>query len=117
MVKRGKKMKFLKYDLQFAAEDPTTESHPQAQMRKMFNVIHCVPQSIADCWWFCVEDYDENLKLPKYLVEIPPYNLSYWRDHCFQTCEAWQEAFKKGFKDKGETKVCHGSYGCPCGKY
>ena len=110
-------MKFLKYDIQLAADDPTTEFHPQDQMKKMFKVIHGVPQSIGDCWWFCVEDYDENMKLPCYLKEIPPYNLSYWRDGCYQTCEAWQEAFRNKFEDIDEIKVCFGGDNCPYGKY
>ncbi len=94
-------MKFLLYDLQTAFEAGVSE-HPQEQMDKLFKVIHCVPQSIGECWWFCVEEY--NIKqLPPYLTEMRPYNLTYWRDGCYKTCSFWQ-------KTKGA--CCHGGWDC-----
>lgn len=50
--------------------------HPQEQMKKLgYKVIASVPQSVADCWWFTVEDFIE--PLPKYLAKIE-YDFEYW---------------------------------------
>lgn len=93
-------MKFLMYDLQKAYEVGVSK-HPQEQMNELFKVIHGVPQSIGDCWWFCVENY--NIKLPSYLSEMKPYNLAYWRDKCYKTCSFWKET---------GGACCHGGSDC-----
>lgn len=84
-------MKFLRFDLQTAYEDPECDEMPQDYMETHYKVIHSVPQPVYDCWWFCIEDYDETKKLPSFLKPMDPYNLSYWRDKCFQSCEWFKE--------------------------
>ena len=75
-------MKFLSYNV-LTADDCGIKEHPQDYMNKYFKVIHSVPQSIADCWWFYIEDY-ECSELSKFLHEMKPYNLNYWKNGCIK---------------------------------
>lgn len=40
-----------------------------------YNVIACVAQSVADCWWFTVKEIIEPFE--PYLTEIA-YDYDYW---------------------------------------
>lgn len=100
----------LNYDMWSAAVQHGIKLHPQEQMRKLgFKVIHCVPQSMADCWWFTVKEFD--FELPAYLSEMK-YNLNYWMYGCYRKCEY----FKKAFDEKTQTYYpeysCFGGTNC-----
>ena len=52
---------FLDYNIQM---------HPQKDMRRLgFKLLKSEPVSIADCWWFRVENDVEDV--PGYLEELP----------------------------------------------
>lgn len=90
-------------DLEYGVKE-----HPQIQMKNLgFKLINSVPQSIADCWWFTVEDYD--FKTPPYLSEII-YNLNYWMNDCWKNCEYFNHPIKT-FEDK-EKYCCYGGSCC-----
>ena len=75
----------LRYDVITAQLSCGIKEHPEIQMKKLgYKVIGSVPQSIADCWWFTVENFIE--PLPKYLSKIN-YNYDYWHRSCWIDCE------------------------------
>lgn len=64
-------MKQLRYNLPDA---PT--AHPVKQMNNLgYTIIACVPQPIADQWWFTVEEFIE--PLPPYLEKME-YDFEHW---------------------------------------
>ena len=102
-VLRGSKMaeyKQLHYDIWTADLKCGVNEHPQKQMKNLgYKVIGSVPQSIADCWWFTVEEFIE--PLPPYLKKMS-YNFDYWHGGCWKTCEH--------FKKNGS--CCYGGSSC-----
>ena len=69
------KYKQLRYCMITAYECGINE-HPQKHMKDLgYKIIGSVPQSIADCWWFTVEEFIE--PLPPYLSVIE-YNFDKW---------------------------------------
>ena len=83
-----KEYKQLKYNIMTAVLDCGINDHPQTQMKKLgYKVLGSVPQSIADCWWFTVEDYIE--PLPPYLTKMN-YNYDYWHNDCYRDCEHFE---------------------------
>lgn len=62
-------MNQLSYDLITASMECQIYDHPERNMRNLgYKIIHAVPQSIADQWWFTVEEYIE--PLPPYLKKM-----------------------------------------------
>lgn len=63
-------MKNYRYDIDTAIYHGVT-IHPQAEMSRLgFKVIKAEPVSVADCWWFRVEnDIDF---VPGYITEMRP---------------------------------------------
>lgn len=104
-------MKFLRYDV-IGSSYAGIDEHPQTQMKNLgFKLIHSVPQSIADCWWFCVEDYD-NIELPNYIHPMNPYNLKYWKDKCWQTCPYFKKSFDTDTQTRHNEFSCYGGIEC-----
>ena len=63
-------MKNYRYCMITADLDDGIHEHPQVAMSNLgFKVIKCEPVSIADCWWFRVENEIEQ-PLPKCLTEL-----------------------------------------------
>lgn len=59
-------MKHYKYDLIGASLDAGVKEHPQIDMRNLgYKVIKSEPVSVADCWWFRVENEIDDT--PSYL--------------------------------------------------
>ncbi len=68
--------KIKRNQLCFYLPDYDGELHPQSQMNALgYKVIGAIPQSIADCWWFTVEEFIE--PLPKYLSKME-YDFERW---------------------------------------
>lgn len=107
-------MTFLFYDL-YSSYEANIKKHPQEYMNEHFKVIHAVPQSIADGWWFCVEDFD--FELPSFLSKMHPYNLNYWKDGCYKTCEYFKKSFDCATQRRDDRYSCHGGYDCLKEKY
>lgn len=60
-------IKNLGYDM-IGAGKSNIYNHPQKQMQKLgLHYIKCEPVPIADCWWFRIDNYEETMKLPKYI--------------------------------------------------
>ena len=92
--------KQLHYDIWTADLKCGVNEHPQKQMKNLgYKVIGSVPQSIADCWCFTVEEFIE--PLPPYLKKMS-YNFDYWHGGCWKTCEH--------FKKNGS--CCYGGSSC-----
>ena len=101
-------MKQLKYDMWSADVQYKVQGHPQEVMKNLgFKLINSVPQSIADCWWFTVEDFD--FELPPYLSEIK-YNLNYWMYGCYKNCEYFN--MKYNSLEDEEKYCCYGGLKC-----
>ena len=101
-------MKQLYYDMYSAQVNYGVKKHPQADMRDLgFKLINSVAQSVADAWWFTVEDFD--FELPGYLKPME-YNLNYWMNHCYQTCEYFQHP-QDTLEDK-KKYCCYGGSIC-----
>lgn len=63
----------LRYDMMTAALDCGIPDHPQRKMIDLgYEIIHAVPQSIADQWWFTVDKIID--PLPPYLEKME-YNI------------------------------------------
>lgn len=107
-------MKFLFYSLQKAFEC-NIKKHPQEYMNEHFSVIHCVPQSLSNRWWFCVEDFD--VELPPFLSEMEPYNLNYWKDKCWNNCEYFEKSFNCDTQIMDGRYSCYGGWNCLKEKY
>lgn len=61
-------MKNYRYDVIGAHYDGVSE-HPQRQMKNLgYKIIKSEPVSIADCWWFRVENEIDNI--PSYLYQM-----------------------------------------------
>lgn len=59
-------MKHYRYDLISAYLKAGVKEHPQIDMKNLgYNVVKAEPVSIADCWWFRVENEIESV--PEYL--------------------------------------------------
>lgn len=92
--------KQLRYDLLTASFECKEYRHPQRVMQELgYKIIGAVPQSIADQWWFTVEDYIE--PLPPYLSKMT-YNFDWWHNHCYRECECY----------KKDENCCMGGYRC-----
>lgn len=101
-------MKQLCYDMWSAMVSHNVTEHPQIQMKNLgFQVIHSVPQSIADCWWFTVEDFD--FSMPPYLREME-YNLNYWMHECHKDCEYFNKEYKT--QEDKQKYCCYGGTAC-----
>lgn len=62
--------------LRYQLQDAVGCLHPTKQMEKLgYKIIACVPQSIADQWWFTVEEIIE--PLPHYLERME-YDFEKW---------------------------------------
>lgn len=62
-------MKHYRYDMMTADIIYNIKKHPQEQMALLgAKVLKCEPVSVADCWWFRVED--KISPLPEYLHEM-----------------------------------------------
>lgn len=65
----------------WARDHNVTSKHPQERMRKFgFDLLVCVPETIADCWNCLVEDF--NFELPDYISSSDEINWSYFYGHC-----------------------------------
>ena len=92
--------KQLHYDIWTADLKCGIHEHPQKQMKNLgYNVIGSVPQSIADCWWFTVEEFIK--PLPPYLSKMS-YNFDYWHGGCWKECEHF----------KNDSSCCYGGSSC-----
>lgn len=91
----------LRYCLITASINGVNE-HPQTQMKNLgYKVLGGVPQSIADCWWFTVEEFIE--PLPPYLTKMENgYNFDYWHGGCYKNCEHF----------KNNSSCCYGGVAC-----
>lgn len=68
-------MKNYRYDVIGASCDYGVKEFPQAQMRKLgFHVIKSEQVTIADCWFFRVDNDIENI--PGYLTELGDLKFS-----------------------------------------
>lgn len=64
----------------WARDHNVTSKHPQERMRELgFNLLVCVPETIADCWNCLVEDF--NFELPDYILSSDEINWSYFYGH------------------------------------
>jgi hypothetical protein len=62
-------MKHYRYDMYGAIVCNGIKEHPQKQMKNLgYNVIKAEPVTIADCWWFRVDNEIENV--PEYLYPM-----------------------------------------------
>ena len=62
-------MKNYRYDMIGAFLEHNIQMHPQEDMKRLgFKLLKSEPVSIADCWWFRVENEIENV--PDYLDEL-----------------------------------------------
>ena len=74
--------KQLRYDC-WEADMNGVHGHPQKVMKELgYKVIACVPQSIAEQWWFTVEEFIE--PLPCYLSKMK-YDFNYWHEDGWKT--------------------------------
>lgn len=61
-------MKHYRYDV-IGAFYSGIKEHPQKQMKNLgYNVVKAEPVTIADCWWFRVDNEIENV--PEYLYSM-----------------------------------------------
>jgi hypothetical protein len=61
-------MKHYRYDMYGAFRNGINE-HPQKQMKNLgCNVVKAEPVTVADCWWFRVDNDIENV--PEYLYSM-----------------------------------------------
>ena len=103
-------MKQLCYDVWSSQVTYGVKEHPQKHMKDLgFTLIHSVPQSVADCWWFTVEDFD--FDLPPYLSPMT-YNLDYWMNGCHRTCEYFKKSFDTATQTHYPEYSCYGGTKC-----
>ena len=102
-------MKQLYYDM-IGCWEAGASGHPQQVMKDLgFQVIHAVPQTLGNCWWFTVEDYD--FELPPYIKEFS-YPLNYWRDECWKDCEYFKKSFDHTTQTRHQEYCCWGGRMC-----
>ena len=103
-------MKQLCYDMWSAQVNYNVNTHPQQHMKDLgFILINSVPQSIADCWWFTVEDFD--FDLPPYLSYME-YNFDYWSGECTKDCEYFKKSFDSATQTHYPEYSCWGGRRC-----
>lgn len=65
----------------WARDHNVTSKHPQERMRELgFDLLVCVPETIADCWNCLVKDF--NFELPDYISSSDEINWNYFYGHC-----------------------------------
>ena len=89
----------LRYWLQ-SADELGIHEHPIKQMEKLgYKILHGVPQTIGDQWWFTVDRRID--PLPEYL-EVMEYDLKDWGFY-----DEWENGI---LTFDGLSSICH-SYG------